>query len=176
MKKLRIFFLSRLPREKGLMLAFALLAVLTVGSHVLGRSRALWTDWRSARADAATQQVWLEHADAIAARSVEATHRLEPAKTLNATRLVGELSTLAAQSGVTADIGSQRTERTDQFAFNTVQVNLRRVDLAALLRFYSALAARTPYIALEQFSVATERAAPGQLNVSLRVVSVELAR
>jgi len=176
MKKLRIFFLARASREKTLLLAFAGLALLTVGSHVLGRSRARWAEWQAARTEGAAQQVWLDHADEIAARAVAATHSLEPAKTLNATRLVGELSALAGQAGLTADIGSQRTERTDQFAFHTVQVNFRRVELAALLRFYSALTPRSPYIALEQFSLAADRANPGQLNVSLRVVSVELAR
>lgn len=176
MKALRRFFLTRVPREKALMLAFAGLALLTLGSHVLGRTRLLVTDWRAAREENAAQQVWLSHADEIAAKAVAATHSLEPAQTLNATRLVGELSTLAAQAGVTADIGSQRTERTDQFAFHTVQVNLRRADLPTLLRLYTALAARSPYITLEQFSVATERASPGQLNVSLRIVSVELAK
>jgi hypothetical protein len=176
MKSLQHFFLSRMPREKALLLAFAVLALLTLGGHVLGRARLLAGDWRAARTEDAAQQVWLDHAGEIATRATAATHSLEPAQTLNATRLVGELSTLAAQAGLTADIGGQRTERTDQFAFHTVQVNLRRADLPSLLRFYTALAPRSPYIALEQFTVATERASPGQLNVSLRIVSVELAK
>ena len=49
-------------------------------------------------------------------------------------------------------------------------------DLGSLLRFYTLLSARAPYISLEQFSVATDRANPGSLNASLRVASVELAR
>jgi hypothetical protein len=176
MRALQHFFRSRIAREKALLLAFAGLALLTLGSHVLGRGRSLWNDWRSARAESATQQVWLDHADEIATRAAAATRSLEPAKTLNATRLVGELSNLAAQAGLTADIGSQRTERTDQFAFHTVQVNFRRGELPALLRFYAALGERSPYIALEQLSVATDRTNPGQLNASLRIVSVELAQ
>ena len=171
------FFLQRALREKALLVIFAALALAIVGSHGLRRAAALWRDWSAARAEFAAQQLWLDHADAIAAQATAATRSLDPAKTLNATRLVGELSDLASQAGLTADIGSQRTEeRTDQFSFHTVQVNFRRADLAPLLRFYSALAARSPYIALEQFSIAADRASPGTLNVSLRVVSVELAR
>jgi hypothetical protein len=170
------FFLGRALREKILMLAFALLAVALWGSSVLGRARTRWADWHSAREEFATQQLWLNNADAIATRAAAATQSLEPARTLNATRLVGELSNLAAQSGLTADIGSQRTERTDQFAFNTVQVNFRRSDFAPLLHFYSDLMKRAPYISVERFSLVTDRANPGQLNVSLRVASVELAR
>lgn len=171
------FFLRRAVREKVLLVAFAILVLAIGGSHGLRRAAALWHDWQAARAELAAQQLWLDHADAIAAQATAATRSLDPAKTLNAARLVGELSDLANQAGLTADIGSQRTEeRTDQFSFHTVQVNFRRADLAPLLRFYSALAARSPYIALEQFSVATDRANPGALNVSLRVVSVELAQ
>ncbi len=176
MKALRNYFLKRALREKVLLLAFALLALAIAGSHALRRGGALVQDWRSARTDFATQQLWLDHADAIAAQALAATRSFDPAQTLNSSRLVGELSALAGQSGLTADIGTQRTEeRTDQFAFHAVQVNFRRADLGALLRFYSALSARSPYIALEQFSLAADRANPGTLNVSLRVVSVELA-
>jgi len=170
------FFLGRALREKVLLLAFAVLAFALWGSSVAKRVSARLGEWKSARAEYATQQIWINNAPAIASRAEAATHSLERAQTLNATRLVGELSNLAAQAGLTADIGSQRTERTDQFAFNTVQVNFRRSELAPLLRFYSALAQRAPYMSVEQFSLATDRANPGALNVSLRVVSVELAR
>ena len=174
---MKSYFLQRALREKMLLVTFAVLALAILGSHGVRRATALWRDWRTAQAEFAAQQLWLDHADTIAAQATAATRSLDPVKTLNAARLVGELSDLASQAGLTADIGSQRTEeRTDQFSFHTVQVNFRRAGLAPLLRFYSALAARSPYIALEQFSVATDRANPGQLNASLRVVSVELAR
>ncbi len=174
---MRSFFLRRTLREKMLLIALAVLALAIGGGRGARRARALWAEWQSARADLASQQLWLDHADAIAAQAAAATRSLDPAKMLNAARLVGELSNLANQAGLTADIGSQRTEEsTDQFSFHTVQVNFRRAELEPLLRFYSALVQRSPYIALEQFTVAADRANPGQLNVSLRVVSVELAR
>jgi hypothetical protein len=175
--KLKAFFLPRAVREKALLVAFAVLALLIWGASVARRARGQWRDWQAAKSEFASQQLWIDHADAIAAQAAAATRSLEPDKTLNATRLVGELSGLAAQAGLTADIGAQRTdERTDQFSFHTVQVNFRRADLGSLVRFYTALAQRAPYISLEQFSVATDRANPGALNASLRVASVELAR
>jgi hypothetical protein len=176
MNRVRTFFMTRALREKVLLVAFAALAVLIWGGAVVTRAGAMLSNLASVRAEHETQKVWLANAESIAARAAAATRSLDPAQTLNATRLVGELSSLAAQAGLTADIGSQRTDRTEQFAFHTVQVNFRRVDLPAILRFYSAMSKRAPYIALDQFSVATERTNPGQLNVSLRVVSVELAR
>lgn len=174
---MKAFFLQRALREKWLLVVFAGLALAIWGASTLRRGRGSWTEWHSARQEFDSQQQWIDHADTIAAQAAAATRSLDPAKTLNATRLVGELSNLASSAGLTADIGAQRTdERTDQFAFHTVQVNFRRADLAPLLKFYTELAQRAPYIALEQFSVAADRANPGQLNVSLRIVSVELAK
>ena len=171
---MKAFFLSRGLREKVLLLAFAATALLIWAFRVLGRVEALRDDWRSAQTELTAQKVWMQNAPAIDARAAAATKSLDPFKTLNATRLVGELNQLASQAGLTADISGQRTERTSQFAFHTVQVNFRRVDLAALLTFYKALSKRSPYIGLEQFSLAVDRANPGQLNVSFRIVSAEL--
>jgi hypothetical protein len=172
---MKTFFLRRAMREKMLMMAFAGLALVIWAVHLLGRGRSYWNDLQSARAELAAQQVWLQNGPAIDAKAAAATKSLDPTKTLNPTRLVGELNTLASQAGLTADIGSQRTEITNQFAFHTVQMNFRRVDLAALLRFYEELSKRAPYIGLEQSSLAVDRANPGQLNASFRIGSAELS-
>ncbi len=171
---MKAFFLGRALREKILLLTFTLLVLLIWVGRGLGRSRALWEGLRTARAELATQQVWQKNRVAIEARAAGATQSLDPAKTINATRLLGELNTLATQAGLNADIGSQRTERTDQFAFHSVQMNVRRADLATVLKFYTELSKRSPYIALEQCTLAVDRANPGQLNASFRVVAVEL--
>jgi hypothetical protein len=169
-------FLNRVLREKVLLTVFVTLAATIWGMSTAQRARVAGIDWRTVRADQAAQMRWLERADDIAAQAVKATRNLDPAKTLNVTRLVGEVSNLATQAGLAADIGAQRTKLgTDRFAFNVVQVNFRGAELPALLRFYAALNRRAPYLALEQCSVAVDRAHPGQLNVSLQVVSVELS-
>lgn len=168
------FFLSRAFREKILLVAFAALALLIWGGSLLTRGRKRADEWRSARTELATQQMWLANRAAIDAKAAAATQSLDPAKTLNGTRLVGELNALAAQAGLAADINSQRSERTNQFAFHTVQINFRRADLSALLKFYGDLSQRSPYIGLEQFSLSVDRASPGQLNASFRAVSAEL--
>lgn len=170
------FFLRRAPREKFLLLVFTGLALLIWLGRGVGRGRALWSGLRTARAELAAQQIWLENRAGIEKRAAAAAQSLDPAKTINATRLVGELNGLVSQAGLSADIGSQRTERTDRFAFHSVQLNVRRADLAALLKFYAALSQRSPYIGLEQFTLAVERDKPGQLNASFRVVSVELGQ
>ena len=57
---------------------------------------------------------------------------------------------------------------------HTVQFNLLKVDWETLKRFYLELTKRSPYIGIEQCSLQAERANPAQLNVALRVSSVEI--
>jgi hypothetical protein len=171
---MKVFFLGRALREKILLLAFAVLAFAIWGGSATGRARAFWDDLRRSRTDLADQKVWLQNGPAIDAQALAATQRLDPARTLNATRLVGELNELAGQAGLNADISGQRTERASQFAFHIVQVNFRRADLGALIKFYQALSQRAPYIGLEQFTLAADRGSSGQLNASFRIVAAEL--
>jgi hypothetical protein len=170
------FFLHRSWREKGLLLAFAALTLLIWAGQLAGRGRNRWDDGWRLRTEQATQLLWLQNRASIEAKAAMAMKSLEPGKTLNAARLVGELNTLAAKIGSAADITAQRTEDSDQFAFHAVQVNFRRTDLAALLRFYTELSQRSPYLGLEQCVIVADRANPAQLNASFRVVSVELKR
>ena len=173
---MKAFFIGRLFREKLLLLGFALLLMLSWGLGLAGRTRAGWTEWRSLAAERANQEMWLQNQAAIETKAKAAAQRFDPQQTLDATKLVGVLNQLATQAGLAADISAQSTQRTDKFAFNTVQVGFRRADLAALLNFYAEISKRAPYIALEQFSLTIDRATPGQLNASFRAVSVELYR
>jgi hypothetical protein len=169
-------FLQRSWREKGLLLAFAALLLLIWAGQLAERGRKRWDDGRRLQTERATQTVWLQNRAAIEAKAAAAMKSLEPGQTLNAARLVGELNTLAGRAGLAVDITAQRTEDSDQFAFHAVQVNFRRTDLAALLRFYTELSQRSPYLGLEQCVIVADRANPAQLNASFRVVSVELKR
>jgi type II secretory pathway component PulM len=173
---MKTFFMGRVLREKVLLLGFGLLVLIVWGVSLAGRTRIFWTEWRGLAAERASQQVWLDNRTDIEAKAKAATQRLDSKQTLDATKLVGELSKLATQAGLTADISGQSTQRTDKFAFNTVQVGFRRADMGALIKFYQELSKRSPYIALEQFSLTVDRATPGQLSASFRAVSVELAR
>lgn len=171
---MRRFFLSRTGREQGLMLAFAALAAVAWALGAADRAKIRSQDWRLSRAESEAQQLWLDREAVITARAVAATQQLDPAKTLNGPRLVAELNTLATAAGLSAEVTGLRTEMAGRFAFHAVQVSFRRVELAALVRFYAELAQRSPYLGLEQVSLAVDRGNPGQLNVTLRVVAAEL--
>jgi hypothetical protein len=168
------FFLGRSGREKTLLLAFAGIAAVVWLLGTTGRIRALWQESNSLLAEQETQRTWLANRTVIEQRAAGAVRQLDPAQTLNGTRLVGELNTLALQAGLSAEVSGQRTERTVQFAFHSAQVSFRRVELGALVRFYESLSARSPYVGLEQMTLTVDRGTPGQLNASFRVVAAEL--
>lgn len=170
------YFLTRSLREKALLTSFVGLVALAWLFSALGRARVRGQEWSSLRESGKEQQLWLGNRADIEARATKATAQLDPAKTLNGTRLVAEMSALASQAGLTAEVSGQRSERTTQFAFHSVQVAFRRADLGALVRFYEMLSQRSPYVGLEQVSLAADRAAPGTLNATFRVTAAELQR
>jgi hypothetical protein len=165
------FFLARTMRERVLLTAFALLALGAWAPSVLGRLADWRTEWRSAMVNADAQQEWLGRRAEVEARAGAAAQALEPAKTLDAARAFAELNRMAA--GLGAEVSAQRSDRADQFAVHTVQVNIRRADLAAVLKFYEQVAARAPYLGVEHCSISAERSTPGQINAVFRIYSIE---
>jgi len=175
---MKAFFLTRLFREKVLLTALLALGALLWLSNVGRRGHALWLQWRATSTLLATQQQWLDNRADIETAATQAVAHLDPAHTFSSTRLLGELSTIADDVGVRGNTASEilGTERTSQFAVNTIQFSLRNIDWDSLKRFYLELSRRTPYIGLEQFSLTSAPGNAAQLNVMLRVSSVEIER
>jgi hypothetical protein len=174
MSALKAYFLSRLLREKVLLVVIAALAAVVLLSNFSGRVARAWRAQRATTTTLADQQQWLTNRTTIEAGAGRAVKNLDPARTLDDTRLVGELNALARAQGLKFVSDSPRTERSGQFAVHTVQFNLLKMDWNALKRFYLELTKRSPYIGIEQFSLQAERTNPTLLNASLRVSSVEI--
>jgi len=171
---LHAWFLSRLLREKLLLLAFAGLGALIWLSSAYHDLSANLRSFRAAESELATQAVWLGNREAIEAAASAAARNLDGSKTYDATFLVAEVLGMAKRSGLSVVTEPPRTQRSAQFAVHTMQVSMRKVDLAAVIRFYQELASKAPYLGLEQISVQGDRSAPGMVNVTLQVTSVEL--
>lgn len=171
---MRTFFLSRSLREKLLVLLFAAAVAVVWLTGATGRLIEDWQGWRSAVIEQENQRLWLGHRPAVEERTAQAVRNFEPDRTLDATHLIGEVSALADAAGLSAGIDPPRTQRTDQFAYHTVQVSFRRAGLDALVNFYEALGRRAPYLALEQCTLTADRAAPERLNATFSIFSVEV--
>jgi|UniRef100_UPI0040493AE4 hypothetical protein len=169
---MKAFFLQRSGRERWLILLFAGIALAWWGTSLLGRSRAHLQLWQSAQQEKAAQELWLANRDDIMARVATAGRSLDPAQALDSAQSFAALN--AMLKGLNADLGSQRTDRTEQFALHSVQVNIRQAGLPALLQFYEKLSARAPYLGIDQCVLATDRANSGLLNANFRIYSVEV--
>lgn len=174
MNALQAYFLSRLLREKLLLVTIMLLAALALLSNFSGRVAGAGRAGRATAVALADQQQWLANRATIEASAGQAVKNLDPARTLDDTQLVGELNALARAQGLKFTSDTPRTERTGQFAVHSVQFNLLKMDWESLKRFYLELTKRSPYISLEQFSLQAERANANLLNASLKVSSVEI--
>ncbi len=168
---MKTFFQNRSLRERVLLLVFALIGLAWWAPVALRRSGALRRDLTEYKTDRETQELWLSRQAEIEARATAATRTLDPSKTLDASQAFAELNRMT--SGMTAEIGAQRTQQSEQFALNNVQVTIRRVDMAGLLHFYEQLGARAPYLGIEQCSVSADRANPGLVSAVFRVYSIE---
>ncbi len=174
---MKAYFLSRLLREKILLVAFALLGAAIWLSGVSERVGTQWRSIRTTSTDLDVQQRWLLQRERIEREATLAIEDLDPAKTFDSVRLQSELNALARSAGLSNyDVSDSRTARTSQFAVHSVRFSARNSDMGALIRFYQALAQRAPYLGLEEFALGSNRSNPNQLTASWRVTSVEIAR
>jgi hypothetical protein len=175
---MKAFFYSRHLREKILIIVLLGMVAVTWLVGVANRGRAFWREWRATSTVLTTQQQWLSNRREIEATATQAIGRLDPTRTFSSTRLLGELSTIADQVGVRSNTSSEilGTERTNEFAVNTVQFAIRNADLPAVLAFYDEIDKRAPYLGVEQFSLTVNPGNQSLLTVMLRVSSVEIAR
>ena len=175
---MKAFFFTRHLREKLLLVALLALGAAIWLTGLARRGRTLWLEGRATTTVLTTQQQWLDNRAGIEADAAKAVEQLDPARTFSSPRLLGELSMIADQVGVRSNTSSEilGTERTSQFAVNTVQFSLRNTDWESLKRFYLELSRRSPYIGLEQFSLTVTPGNPTLLNAMLRVSSVEIVR
>ncbi len=174
---MKTFFLTRLFREKILLISLVAIAVLVWFSSLSTRVGKFVTEWRITSTELTTQKMWLSNRTAIEKQAADAIKAFDPGSTLDSTRLVGELNTFAQQAGLTnTSIEPRNPEQTNQFSVNTVQFTARKADMASLLNFYKLVVKRSPYISLEQCTLMSASPDGTQLAAIFTVSSVEIAR
>ena len=177
MKALRAWFLSRVLREKALLLALVVLAVAIWGTSFLGRARAWGQAYAQTGEELQEQRFWLGRRPAIEAAARQAIAQLDPAQTLNGTRLNAEINRLAGVAGLTnTQVEDLRNDATSQFTVHSLRFTVRKASYTTLVRCYQELQKRSPYIGIEQFSLQSERADPNQLTATIKITSVEVNR
>ena len=148
-------------------------------SSEVRRGTARWREWRSTARVLQNQQETIDHRVATDAALARAVAHLDPARTYNGGTLLGELSSITDQLGLSASSSSEiiGTERSGQLAINTVNCTVRNFKpppSPTLNDLMAELDKRAPYIGIEQFML---NVAPNNaITVSLRISSVEIVR
>jgi hypothetical protein len=178
MRTLRAFFLARLLREKVLLTGFVVMVAVVWVSSIAGRTGRFLREVRSTTGALNEQQLWLSNRAAIEAQAQASAARLDAARTLDATRLLAEVSAIATESGLLKNTtsGEPKDVSSGQFSVHTLQFNVTKVDWATLKQFYLGLGKRSPYIGIEQYSMQVDRANPALLNANFQISSVEISR
>ncbi|WP_414661311.1 hypothetical protein [Horticoccus sp. 23ND18S-11] len=175
----RAYFLSRLLREKLLLVAFIAIGVLWWLSAFGTRLGTFWRDQRLTTSRLTEQAEWIKNKVVIEETAKKTASRLDPAKTLNGNQLVTTVSQLATEAGVknAQTSGSTVTTPAGQFAVHSQEYVIRNIEWeSTLTAFYTALQKRSPYISIERFILAASAPDSPQLTLSLKVTSVEITR
>lgn len=174
----RIFFLTRALREKLLLLAFVAIGVLWWGSSFLTRGGAFWNEQRTMTSRLKTNAEWIKNRTVIEENEKKTASSLLPEKTLNANQLLTTVNQLAAEAGLknigTSGTGTSTTS--GQFAVHSQEFRINNVEWEPLSRFYEALQKKSPYIAIERFVLSSTGNNATQLQLSLKVTSMEIRR
>ncbi|HTL66025.1 MAG TPA: hypothetical protein VL200_00035 [Lacunisphaera sp.] len=166
----------RSAREQMLIIAFIVAAGVVWLRAAVVRIARQSRAHHSLAVDAGIQRDWLARKPGIEERARRAAASLDPRRTLDATHLVAEVSALAGSAGLAPAMEPPRSQTTGQFAYHTVPVAFHGAELPALVKFYRALAARAPYLAIEECTLAAGRRDPAELDAQFVVFSIEILR
>jgi hypothetical protein len=176
-RNLRASFLSCLFREKVLITAFLVMAAAVWLFSVAGRVNKFTRAIRVTTLSLNEQKLYLSNRASIEAQAEAAAGKLDAVRTLDATRLLAEVSAIANDIDLkNTTIGAPKDVSSGQFSVHTLEFNVSKVDWATLKQFYLALSKRSPYIGIEQYSMQSDKANPALLNASFQISSVEISR
>lgn len=174
---MKAYFLSRLLREKVLLLAFAALGAGIWLSGVMERFGTTLRAISATSEDLKVQQLWLSRKERIEREAALAIEHLDPGKSFDSVRLQNELNAMARSAGLASyNVDDPRTSRTSQFAVHSARFSVRNAEMRSLIAFYQALAQKAPYLGIEEFRLSSNPSNPTQLVASWRVTSVEIAK
>lgn len=176
-RSLRLFFLSRLLREKILLVAFALLGVAIWMSSLSTRLGQFRTAANTATAELETQAMWLGSQASIEAEAAKAAAQLDPARTLDSNDLYAEITSLVGAAGIPPTSLVNPQNRPDvtsgQFSIHTLDFTVNNVDWVPLKNFYASVLTRAPYVGVSYFDLRPRPNNPSQHQLMLRVSAIE---
>ncbi len=178
-RTLRLYFLSRLLREKLMLLGLILIGTLWWLSAFGTRASQFWRTQRSTTVTLEEQQIWLKNRATIEVAGQKAMGRLDSAKTLDRIRLVDALNHAAQEAGLRSNNYSSdapKSETSDQITVHSVEFRVTQADYTMVQQFYLKVQQRAPYIGIESFGLQPSATDPSKVSLTLRVSAAETPR
>jgi hypothetical protein len=179
MRAIRSYFLSRLLREKLLLLSFILVGTVWWLSSFGTRAARFRRAQHATTTELADQQRWLDNRLAIEATAKKAASTLRPEETLDRIRLQNYVNRAASEAGLPPNYGTTPAgaDTTGQFTVHSIQFSVQGADYETLEKFYLKLNQKAPYLGIETFALtAPNRNDASKLSLNLRISSVEVAQ
>lgn len=175
-RSFRAFFLSRVMREKLLLVGFLGLGVVMWASSFSSRASRFWREQHATTVQLKDQDNWLAQRGAIAKATAQAAAQMDPAKTLDPTGLAVTVRELADRTGVQLVSLSARTNVLPggQFSVNSQQFQVQNTDWSSFKQFYQQVQQLSPYVAITQLALQPVLGNPAQIRASLAVASFEI--
>lgn len=173
--RIKAFFFRLSSREKLLLTAFLLTALLIWASAVLRGVRGSLDSLKISATGIEEQNFWLAEESGINARMDAVLARLKSDKTYTGAELVGRIDEIAREGeALNYEIFSPRTDSDAELNLHSLRFRIRRAGLEDLLNFHQRLIREEPYITLESLRISANKQNPAQLDAAYIVSSPEL--
>ncbi len=174
-RSLRAFFLSRVLREKLLLVGFLGIAVIMWATSLSSRASQFWRLETATTRELKEQDMWLARRDQIEAATKSAAAQMDPGKTLDATALNVAVRQLATDTGVKLNTGGATPAvSSGQFSINAQRLTILPTDWKNFTTFYARLQERAPYIAITDLAMQPTPRNPAQVTAAMTVTSFEI--
>jgi hypothetical protein len=179
MKALKAFFLSRLMREKALMLAFVGIGAVIWLSSFAGRAGSFARGFRQTTDVLARQKEVLDSRQSTEAAAKKAIALFDPARTYNLSNLVAAVNQLATAADLkNSPIESFPDTATLQFVMHSVRFRAvvpsdeQGFGYLKLRKFYLEVCKKSPYIGIEHCSMVVSGS---NITAEFKLSAVEIA-
>jgi preprotein translocase subunit SecF len=176
MKAIKAFFLSRLMREKALLLALVGIIAAVWLSNFVSRASVFSREFRQTTSVLVKQRSILDRRQSAEDAAKKAIAQFDPTKTFTESSLIAAVNQLAADAELkNTTIEALPDETTPQFVMHSIRFRITgpkdTPGFLKLRKFYLELGKKSPYIGIEQCTMGTSAAT---LATEFKLSAVEI--
>lgn len=167
--KIKNYFKNLSQRERFILLAFSLIAVLMWAVYLKNKNSSLNEKLEQLQRDEKISDIAIAQKPIIETNLEEIKKEILPEKTYTASALQVFIETLAKKYGLSYEIASVSTTKAGNFEIHTVNVSFSRVMIENLIAFENDILDVNPYITITKSSFSS--AGNGLVSVRYSLMS-----